>query len=108
MRMSISAKSGISGSWAAFSKPVSPSAKAAAHDDEADDLPSDTASEGGQPTRADRARGAGKQAQVVVLEFSDGFGQTSRLELSGFASNPTLPASTFVLNPPPGYQVLRP
>ena len=53
-------------------------------------------------------RGAGKQAQVVVLEFSDGFGQTSRLELSGFASNPTLPASTFVLNPPPGYQVLRP
>ncbi len=53
-------------------------------------------------------RGTGKQAQVAVLEFSDGFGQTSRLELSGFASNPTLPASTFVLKPPAGYQVLRP
>ncbi len=53
-------------------------------------------------------RGTGKQAQVAVLEFSDGFGQTSRLELSGFASNPTLPASTFVFKPPTGYQVLRP
>jgi outer membrane lipoprotein carrier protein len=53
-------------------------------------------------------RGQGKQAQIAVLEFADGFGQTSRLEFSGFVSGPALPASTFVLKPPPGYQVLRP
>ncbi len=53
-------------------------------------------------------RGLGKQAQVAVLEFTDGFGQTSRLELSGFVSGPALPNATFVLKPPPGYQVLRP
>lgn len=53
-------------------------------------------------------RGLGKQAQVAVLEFTDGFGQTSRLELSGFVSGQALPASTFVLKPPAGYQVLRP
>ena len=53
-------------------------------------------------------RGQGPQTQVAVLEFSDGFGQTSRLELSGFVSGPALPASTFVLKPPSGFQVLRP
>lgn len=53
-------------------------------------------------------RGQGRQAQVAVLEFTDGFGQTSRLEFTHFLSGPALPASTFVLKPPAGYQVLRP
>jgi outer membrane lipoprotein carrier protein len=53
-------------------------------------------------------RGQGKQAQVSVLEFTDGFGQTSRLELSGFAAAPAQPSSIFVYQPPSGYQVLRP
>ncbi|MEY2659076.1 MAG: outer rane lipoprotein carrier protein LolA [Pseudomonadota bacterium] len=52
-------------------------------------------------------RGQGTQAQVVRLEFTDGFGQSSRLELSGFVGGPP-PASTFVLKPPAGFQVLRP
>lgn len=52
-------------------------------------------------------RGQGKQAQVAVLEFTDGFGQNSRLDLSGFVPG-AVPASTFQLKPPAGYQILRP
>ncbi|MEY2620217.1 MAG: outer rane lipoprotein carrier protein LolA [Pseudomonadota bacterium] len=52
-------------------------------------------------------RGLGAQAQVARLEFTDGFGQSSRLELSGFVGGAP-PASTFVLKPPAGFQVLRP
>ena len=62
----------------------------------------------GKPYLRVGLRGQGPQTQVAVLEFSDGFGQTSRLELSGFVSGPALPASTFVLKPPSGFQVLRP
>jgi outer membrane lipoprotein carrier protein len=53
-------------------------------------------------------RGQGSSTQVAVLQFTDGFGQVSRLELSRFESNPQLPAATFVLKPPAGFQVLRP
>ncbi len=53
-------------------------------------------------------RGTGSQTQVAVLEFTDGFGQTSRLELSAPSNGASPTASTFVFKPPPGYQVLRP
>ena len=53
-------------------------------------------------------KGQGTQARVAVLEFADGFGQTSRLELSAFESPAVLPSQTFELKPPAGYQVLRP
>jgi outer membrane lipoprotein carrier protein len=52
-------------------------------------------------------QGSGPATRVAVLEFLDGFGQASRLELSGFASTPQPPA-LFVLTPPAGFQVLRP
>jgi outer membrane lipoprotein carrier protein len=52
-------------------------------------------------------QGGGPATRVTVLEFVDGFGQTSRLELSGFVSAPQPPAQ-FVLTPPAGFQVLRP
>ncbi len=52
-------------------------------------------------------QGNGPATRVAVLEFLDGFGQTSRLELSGFVSTPQ-PPSLFVLTPPAGFQVLRP
>ena len=53
-------------------------------------------------------KGQGSQARVAVLELADGFGQTSRLELSAFESPAALPSQTFELKPPAGYQVLRP
>ncbi len=52
-------------------------------------------------------QGGGPATRVTVLEFVDGFGQTSRLELSGLVSGPQPPAQ-FVLIPPAGFQVLRP
>ncbi len=52
-------------------------------------------------------QGQGSATRVAVLEFVDGFGQTSRLQFSGFESAPQPPAQ-FVLIPPAGFQVLRP
>lgn len=53
-------------------------------------------------------RGQGPQTQVGVLEFTDGFGQTSRLELSVPSKGSPPTAATFVFKPPAGHQVLRP
>jgi outer membrane lipoprotein carrier protein len=43
-------------------------------------------------------------AQVWLF---DGFGQTTRVELSGVVPNPALPASTFVFTAPAGVDVVR-
>ncbi|MDI9331812.1 MAG: outer membrane lipoprotein chaperone LolA [Alphaproteobacteria bacterium] len=53
-------------------------------------------------------QGQGAATRVSVLEFTDGFGQTSRLELSAYESPARLPAGTFQYKPPAGFQVLRP
>ena len=53
-------------------------------------------------------QGTGPAARVMVLEFTDGFGQTSRLEWSRIEANLRLPPQTFQLQPPSGFQVLRP
>ena len=53
-------------------------------------------------------QGQGAQARVAVLEFKDGFGQSSRLTLSAFESPAAVTAQTFQMKPPAGFQVLRP
>lgn len=44
---------------------------------------------------------------LAALEIFDGFGQKSVLRFSKVEVNPTLPASVFKFNPPPGADVLR-
>jgi outer membrane lipoprotein carrier protein len=53
-------------------------------------------------------QGQGRLTQVVVLEFTDGFGQTSRLDLTQPQSLVQINAQTFQLKIPAGFQVLRP
>jgi outer membrane lipoprotein carrier protein len=53
-------------------------------------------------------QGQGRLTQVAVLEFTDGFGQASRLELTPAQSLPQINAQTFQLKIPAGFQVLRP
>jgi outer membrane lipoprotein carrier protein len=52
--------------------------------------------------------GQGRMTRVAVLEFTDGFGQISRLELTPDAASGPIPAQTFELQIPAGFQVLRP
>lgn len=53
-------------------------------------------------------QGQGRLTRVTVLEFSDGLGQTSRLELAPSQTSAPITAQTFQLKIPPGFQVLRP
>jgi outer membrane lipoprotein carrier protein len=53
-------------------------------------------------------QGQGRLTRVAVLEFTDGLGQTSRLELTQVQSTVQPSAQTFQLKIPAGYQVLRP
>ncbi len=53
-------------------------------------------------------QGQGRLTRVAVLEFSDGFGQTSRLELTPSQSWASIDKETFQLKLPAGFQVLRP
>lgn len=41
------------------------------------------------------------------LRLLDAFGQTTRVDLTNVASNPSLPVSTFTFNPPAGVDVVR-
>jgi outer membrane lipoprotein carrier protein len=53
-------------------------------------------------------RRQGGTVQLVTLEILDSFGQRSVLNFANFETNPTLPAATFVFNPPEGADVIRP
>ena len=53
-------------------------------------------------------QGHGPATRVAVIEFSDGFGQQTRLEFNSFEAANAWPGATFQYKPPPGYQVLRP
>jgi outer membrane lipoprotein carrier protein len=55
----------------------------------------------------DRVKVGFRGAELSVLEVTDHFGQTTRLEFTAVEKNPVLPASRFVFVPPEGVDVLR-
>mgnify|MGYP002620470825 CR=1 FL=1 len=48
-----------------------------------------------------------KDSAPARIELLDAFGQVTRVDLSGIAANPSLPASTFQFTPPEGTDVVR-
>ena len=52
--------------------------------------------------------GSGKTSTVSILEFVDGLGQTTKLELSPIESPSRLPPDTFQVKVPPSHKVIRP
>lgn len=46
--------------------------------------------------------------ELAVLDVQDSLGQRSVLTFTGFESNPTLPAQSFVFKAPPGADIIRP